>query len=503
LIGETAQEYARFVAVALKHGDRGKSVEDFQRALNLRAEPRFYSPLHSDGEFGPATGFAFEALGFALGLTVETIVQSSVSVGALRVIEEPTGRDAKQLARAQQRAPKLHDRTVAFDGTPTFWGLAKPLLRAREHGWRGTLQSSDRRKGVAERYGKRSQAVLFSCFDRFQKLGKRCPPDCMGQCNPANRPGESSHEIRSDGTAAFGNRRKGALLAWWELGLDVSESDALLQILPSLGYSVKRTYPNSIKEHHHINFTKSPGAVLPATGPHVRPAKPRGIPRPRATAARATAARVFTGVDVSNNQESVDFKKIKAAGHTFAIHKASDGLGTPDRPFQHRWKEMRAAGLVRGAYHFARPQKGRDPKAEVHEFLRLVDQAGGFKDGDLRPVLDIEAFGAAGRLTASQTVEWVHGFVEEMRHKIGRRPVIYTGVFWRETMRNPPDNFGCHLWLSAFVSNPKQFIPRAWTGEGMSMWQHTETGRVDGVRGPVDLNRILGGEETLRKRLRL
>ena len=484
------------MAKALKVADNNKAVEDLQRALNLCAEPLFYPPLHPDGAFGPATRYSYEAVGFALGLTTSTLA-GDITVKAQGVFANPASRDAGQLKRAAERAPTLHEHTVAFDGTPTFWGLAKPLLRARQHGWAGRLMSSDRRQGVSERYGKSSQARLFDCFQRFEALGKRCPADCSGNCNPANPPGASSHECFSDGTAAFDNRPRGSELAWWELGLDVSDHAGLLRALGALGYGAKQTYPNNPKERHHVNFTADPGLVLAETGPAaVRPAAVRP-PKPRAL---ASTQRVLTGVDVSNHQPNVDWEAVKAAGHTFGIVKVSEGLGTPDRVFgKGRWQAMRDAGLVRGVYHFARPQKGRDPKDEVKEFLDLVDAAGGFDEGDLVPVLDLEAFGKAGKLSAKQTFEWASGFAEAVHARVGRRPIIYTGVFWRETMGNPPDNLRCPLWLAAFVRDPKPFVPVAWAKESFAIWQHTETGSSAGVPGNVDLNRLPGGEAALRR----
>ena len=155
---------------------------------------------------------------------------------------------------------------------------------------------------------------------------------------------------------------------------------------------------------------------------------------------------------------------------------------------------MKAAGLVRGAYHFGRPQKGRDPKAEVTEFLARLQACGGLEPGDLVPVLDLEKHGAAGALGPAQTLEWARGWVTELRRRIGRNPIIYTGVFWRETMRNPGDDLGCPLWLAAYVakSKLKQFIPIAWQEEGLTLWQHTETGTCPGIEGNCDLNRFDG-----------
>jgi lysozyme len=479
----------------LKQGDNTAAVGDLQRALNLCAERVFYPPLVADGTFGPFTLYAFQAIGYALGLTASALARPEVTAVAQKIFADPTKRDAGQIRRAAERAPTLHEHTVAFDGTPTYWGLAKPLLRARKHGWRGTLNSSDRRPGIAEKYGKSSQARLFDCFKRSKALGL-CPPDCAGNCNPANPPGASSHEGFSDGSAAFGGRAVGTPLAWWELGVDVEDHDGLLRILASLGYAAKQTYPNSPKEKHHVNFTADPGTVLADTGPaaaHPAVRRLSSVPAP-------AGARVLTGVDVSNHQPDVDWDQVKAAGHSFAFSKVSEGLGAADRIFgPGRWKAMRDAGLVRGVYHFARPQRGRDPKDEVDEFLGLVERAGGFADGDLVPVLDIEDYGAAGKLNPRQTLEWARGFVEAVHARVGRRPIIYTGVFWREAMGNPPDDLGCPLWLAAYVKDPKPFIPSAWAQESFTIWQHTQSGSTAGIPGNADLNRLPGGEAALNK----
>jgi lysozyme len=273
----------------------------------------------------------------------------------------------------------------------------------------------------------------------------------------------------------------------------------LLVILKRLGYEIARTYPKNPKEHHHLNFTADPGRVLPPEGPLRMPGKPpkavqaaqvRG-PAPK----RSTTKVTLTGPDVSQNQPDVDWAQVAAAGHGFAIAKVSDGLGTPDPAFgKGRWKAMRDAGLIRGAYHFGRPQKGRNPADEVTEFLARLKAAGGLDHGDLVPVLDLEKHGAAGALTATETLDWARQWVAELRKRIGKRPIIYTGVFWRETMRNPADNLDCKLWLAAYVPKAKlpPLIPRAWSGEGLVLWQHTETGRCPGIVGNCDLNRFDG-----------
>ena len=148
--------------------------------------------------------------------------------------------------RSPRKRPRRHalNQTVTRNGTPLFRGHRLMLDDAMKHGWNGTVNSADRRKGVPEKYGKLSQAALYAGWI----AGK-------AGFNPANPPGRSTHELRSDGVAYRGP--VGRPLAWWQLGMDVTDSDQLLAILNRLGYDAFRPY-SSGSERHHINLRKSP-----------------------------------------------------------------------------------------------------------------------------------------------------------------------------------------------------------------------------------------------------
>lgn len=137
------------------------------------------------------------------------------------------------------------NRTVPFDGVPVFRGLALVLHDARKHGWKGRLNSADRRRGVAEKYGRKSQWWLYMAFWVWKLAGT----------NPANPPGRSTHELRSDGTAYRGP--VGRPLAYWQLGLDVSDAEGLVRVLRKLGYKARRPY-RSPSEAHHLNLYRDP-----------------------------------------------------------------------------------------------------------------------------------------------------------------------------------------------------------------------------------------------------
>src|SRR5256885_5495590 len=70
----------------------------------------------------------------------------------------------------------------------------------------------------------------------------------------------------------------------------------------------------------------------------------------------AASSTVVHGVDVSGYQgSSINWSAARGAGIAFAFAKASEGTGFTDSSFAHNWSGMRAAGVVRGAYHFFRP----------------------------------------------------------------------------------------------------------------------------------------------------
>ncbi len=153
---------------------------------------------------------------------------------------------ARILKVRARRAPERMRDAVAVDGTPVPRGLALVLLDARANGWGGRLNSADRRAGVAERFGKFSQKKLYAC-------SLSCRADCYGNCNPANPPGRSSHELRGDGVVGD----VGAHLQWWQMGMDTSEADQLRIVLMRIGYDAYRPYADA-REQHHTNLRSNP-----------------------------------------------------------------------------------------------------------------------------------------------------------------------------------------------------------------------------------------------------
>ena len=66
------------------------------------------------------------------------------------------------------------------------------------------------------------------------------------------------------------------------------------------------------------------------------------------------------GIDVSNNNGSINWSKVKKDGYQFAYIKASEGTNFNDTLFDSNVKKAKASGIHTGAYHFGRPSGSPD-----------------------------------------------------------------------------------------------------------------------------------------------
>jgi GH25 family lysozyme M1 (1,4-beta-N-acetylmuramidase) len=196
----------------------------------------------------------------------------------------------------------------------------------------------------------------------------------------------------------------------------------------------------------------------------------------------------LSGVDVSYYNGSIDWAKAKAAGTAFAFIRVSDGTGFKDPKFATYWAGAKAAGVVRGAYQFFRP--AQDPIAQADLF---VDTMGALDDDDLAPVIDVEA---TGGLSAATVAARVTSWVNRVASRTGRTPIVYTGMyFWRDQVGASTAQQSSPLWVAQYTSLCPT-LPPPWTR--WTFWQYSESGKVAGISGAVDMDTFNGSIDDLR-----
>lgn len=114
-------------------------------------------------------------------------------------------------------------------------------------------------EALLNKYGHSSQAQLYYGWEH------RLPG-----YNPANPPGRSTHEQKSDGVA-YPNVPAYHGLAWWQIGFDVNDSDVERCIAAAKVYhwQLFRPYPSG-SEYHHLNFRVEPKPHSRATDLRIR-----------------------------------------------------------------------------------------------------------------------------------------------------------------------------------------------------------------------------------------
>src|SRR5690242_19097481 len=123
------------------------------------------------------------------------------------------------------------------------------------------------------------------------------------------------------------------------------------------------------------------------------------------------------GIDVADQDGKVNWVAVKDSGKTFAFDKATEGASIKDSAYGHHWQNMKAAGIIRGAYHFFHPHTS-NPVKQAQEFLNTV---GNLEPGDLPPVLDIEKTdGADNKTVINVAKQWLAEVEKELKQQTGK-----------------------------------------------------------------------------------
>jgi lysozyme len=185
------------------------------------------------------------------------------------------------------------------------------------------------------------------------------------------------------------------------------------------------------------------------------------------------------GIDVSHHNRRINWKRVRAMQADgvrlrFAFLKATEGATHTDREFALNWREARKAGMRRGAYHFYHPR--RDARKQADNYIRRVT----LQPGDFVPVLDVEI---ERGLPTDEMVAGIRVWLERIEAHYGVRPMIYTNAhIYKKYIAKPFADYP--LWIADY-SNPT--LAR-YPANRLYIWQHNETGRVEGVHGHVDFN---------------
>lgn len=192
------------------------------------------------------------------------------------------------------------------------------------------------------------------------------------------------------------------------------------------------------------------------------------------------------GIDVSKYQGNIDWKAVKADGVSYAFIRAglrgygASGMISSDPYCEKNLKGASEAGVDIGVYFYSQAIS----KAEAIEEAEFVLDAIEGYEIKYPIVFDLEEVAAEGArtagMTAQQITEVTIAFCERIK-QAGYTPMIYGNIDWMAE----------HLILSELTEYDKwfaQYFNKPFFPYEFQIWQYTASGKVDGIKGNVDLN---------------
>lgn len=184
------------------------------------------------------------------------------------------------------------------------------------------------------------------------------------------------------------------------------------------------------------------------------------------------------GIDISHYQTDIKWEKLRNTSINndpvrFIIIKATEGKDLFDDDFNDNFFQAKENDFIRGAYHFFVP--GIDAAVQAEFYLHQVH----LEPGDLPPVLDIEK---TGKLSKSQLKKDVKKWLDIVEKKYGVKPILYTSYKFKKDYLNDPVFDEYPYWIAHYYINKLEYKGK-WV-----FWQHTDCGKVDGIKGFVDCN---------------
>ena len=196
------------------------------------------------------------------------------------------------------------------------------------------------------------------------------------------------------------------------------------------------------------------------------------------------------GIDISHYQGDIDWNKLKMAkiGNSpvkFILIKSTEGSNQLDENFNDNFYQAREYCFIRGAYHFWSNKS--TPRQQAYYFLKQVH----LEDGDLPPVLDVEhkPKDKSNEEFQRDILTWLH-IVEDKYHV---KPILYTYYKFKEAYLNTPVFDDYPYWIAHY------YVEKVAYKGPWKFWQHTDVGKLPGIKGYVDFNIYNGSYYDLRK----
>lgn len=206
---------------------------------------------------------------------------------------------------------------------------------------------------------------------------------------------------------------------------------------------------------------------------------------------------IYRGIDLSKHNGNVDFEKVKAAGIDFVILRAGFGKSIiqKDKRFEEYYSGAKKAGLYVGAYWFTYATNPATAAVEA----RVCAECLKGKQFEMPIYYDLEDDPSSNSYPLKTGIqncsEMVRVFCSELENK-NYWAGFYASRSVIQTLITPEVAKRYAVWVAEWGTKCK------YAGD-YGLWQYSETGRINGISGNVDLDFCYKDYPTAIKRLKL
>ena len=188
-------------------------------------------------------------------------------------------------------------------------------------------------------------------------------------------------------------------------------------------------------------------------------------------------------IDISHYQGKVDFKKVSASGIEYLILKCSESTGK-DSTFERNYTDSKGLFKAVGCYIFNRATTVAAAEKEANFALNCLKG----KDLPLGVWLDVEATSLReiGKAALNKVIDTEAAIFQKAGFKVG----VYTGFAWYKSVIDVNHLIARYpLWLARYANDGYYHESLSTRHlDGVMMWQYSGHGKVDGIKGNVDMD---------------
>ena len=189
---------------------------------------------------------------------------------------------------------------------------------------------------------------------------------------------------------------------------------------------------------------------------------------------------VSFGIDVSKWQGDIDWEQVKNSGVEFVMIRLGTQIGPKegsklDDYFLKNIKGAKEASIPVGVYYYSYASSKKEAREQAKW---VVQNLKGF-DLDLPVVFDWECYSMFRSFSISfyDLNQIAESFLKVVKQK-GYQPMLYASKNYLEKIWTP---FSSNVWLAHYTKQTD------YQGDYL-MWQLTNQGRIDGIKGKVDID---------------